>query len=122
MMASGASCPIQSATSILRNLDPSRYEVWLVAIGHGWIVYRRNDGRGHVLQSLEPVQRRFRLDRHEVHGRTPLAQPAARADERATRAQAGNKMREAATGLLDNLDRCRLVMRAPVADDVLVGD
>src|SRR5262245_32750343 len=23
-----------SATSILRNLDPSRYEVWLVAIGH----------------------------------------------------------------------------------------
>jgi D-alanine-D-alanine ligase len=29
---------ISSATSILRNLDPSRYEVWLVAIGHdgGW--------------------------------------------------------------------------------------
>jgi D-alanine-D-alanine ligase len=29
---------IASATSILRNLDPSRYEVWLVAIGHdgGW--------------------------------------------------------------------------------------
>lgn len=25
---------IQSATSILRNLDPSRYEVWLLAIGH----------------------------------------------------------------------------------------
>ena len=25
---------IASATSILRNLDPSRYEVWLVAIGH----------------------------------------------------------------------------------------
>jgi D-alanine-D-alanine ligase len=29
---------LQSATSILRNLDPSRYEVWLVAIDHdgGW--------------------------------------------------------------------------------------
>jgi D-alanine-D-alanine ligase len=29
---------VQSATSILRNLDPSRYEVWLVAVGHdgGW--------------------------------------------------------------------------------------
>ena len=26
---------IASATSILRNLDPSRYEVWLVAIDHG---------------------------------------------------------------------------------------
>jgi D-alanine-D-alanine ligase len=25
---------VQSATSILRNLDPSRYEVWLLAIGH----------------------------------------------------------------------------------------
>jgi len=24
---------ISSATSILKNLDPSRYEVWLVAIG-----------------------------------------------------------------------------------------
>jgi D-alanine-D-alanine ligase len=31
---------IASATSILRNLDPSRYEVWLIAIGHdgGWRV------------------------------------------------------------------------------------
>src|SRR4030095_9827235 len=25
---------MSSATSVLRNLDPSRYEVWLVAIGH----------------------------------------------------------------------------------------
>lgn len=25
---------VSSATSILRNLDPSRYEVWLIAIGH----------------------------------------------------------------------------------------
>ena len=41
---------IASATSILRNLDPSRYEVWLVAIAH--------DGRWRARRARHVARRR----------------------------------------------------------------
>jgi D-alanine-D-alanine ligase len=48
---------IASATSILRNLDPSRYEVWLVAIGHdgGWRVGAPGTSLEGAMERGEPV-------------------------------------------------------------------
>ena len=45
---------------------------------------------------------------------TERAQPAAGADERAARAEPGDEMRDAAVGLLEDLDGGRLVVRPPV--------
>ena len=57
---------IASATSILRNLDPSRYEVWLVAIDHdgGW----RVGAPGHVAR-----QARWSAARRSMLPPTPAA-------------------------------------------------
>ena len=53
---------------------------------------------------------------------TELPQPAAGADERAAGAETGDEMRQPSAGLLDDLRRGRVVVRAPVAVvAVLIG-
>src|SRR5204863_564864 len=78
------------------------------------VVNARHDRRLHVLEALETMQRRIRLDRNEPNRRIEDAEPAANAHERAAGPETGHEVRQAASGLLDDLGTGRIVMRAPV--------
>ena len=80
-----------------------------IFVGERRIVDAGHDRRLHVLQPLEPVERRVGLKRNQLDRRVELPQPAARADERAAGAEAGDEVRQPAARLLDDLRRrsCR---------------
>ena len=80
-----------------------------VLVGERRVVNPRHDRRLHVLQPLEPVERRVGLERNQPDRRVELAQPPPGADERAARAEAGDEVRQPPARLLDDLRRrsCR---------------
>ena len=92
---------------------PSRYARSVldaqILVGERRIVDARHDRRLHVLQPLEAVKRRIGLKRDQLDRRVERPQPAAGADERAARAEAGDEVRQPAARLLDDLRRrsCR---------------
>jgi hypothetical protein len=85
-----------------------------MSIGERGIVNCRHDRRRHVLEPLQAVERRVRLDRDQRDVRHLFTQTPARADERAAGAEAGDEVREPALGLLQNLRSRRREVRAPV--------
>src|SRR5579862_7151960 len=86
-----------------------------VLVGNRRIIYGRHHRRLHVFQSLEAMKRAAWLERNQADGWIELPQPPAGPYERAARPEAGDEMRQPAAGLLDDLRRGRVVVRAPVA-------
>ena len=89
-------CPASRASrrvrSCARSVDTRRS-----SSASGAIVDARPDGRLHVLEPLDAVQRRIGLHRDQPgSSRSMLAQAPADADERAARAEAGDEVRHAA--------------------------
>ena len=84
-----------------------------VDIGKRRVVDARHQRRLHVLEPLEPVQRRIRLHGDELHRRTVVAEEAADAHERAARAESRDEVGHAAAGLRQDLRRGRVVVRVP---------
>ena len=72
------------------------------------IVDARNDRGRHVLQALEAVPGLGRLHADAADVRVQLLQPAAGADDRPRRAEAGHEVGEAPARLLPDLERGRL--------------
>src|SRR5581483_3616576 len=73
-----------------------------------------NDRARHVLGALNAVEGGIRLERDASHPRVQLFEPSRGADERATCAQHGNKMRDAPLGLLPDLVGGAKVVSTPV--------
>src|SRR2546422_3992644 len=91
-------------------------------IGKRRVVDARHDGRLHVLQSFEAVKRRIGLHRDQFDFGFEFAQTAPRSDESPARAESGDEVSDAPSGLVEYLDACRFVMGAPVSRVVvLVG-
>src|SRR5581483_9131872 len=93
-----------------------------IFVGQCGIVDARHDGGGHVLCSLDSVERRVRLQGNTADIRVQLLQSAAGPDKGAAGAKHGNEMRDAAFGLLPDLVGRGFVVSAPVGVvRVLVG-
>ena len=85
-----------------------------VLVGQRRIVDARDDGRLHVLEPLEAVQRRVGLHGDQPDAGSRLAQPTARSHEGPARAQSRDEVGDRPVGLLEELGPGRLVVRAPV--------
>ena len=74
----------------------------------------RNNGRVHVFQAFESVQRAVGLHGSQHHTRHLFTQPSSDADEGAAGAEAGDKVRHSPFRLPDDLGPRRVVVRPPV--------
>src|SRR5918997_91929 len=93
-----------------------------VPVGDGGIVDLRHYGARHVLHALEAVERRVGLEGDDLNFRVVLLEARARPDEGAARAETSDEVRDLTFGLLPDLGRRGLVVRARVGRVlVLVG-
>src|SRR5918997_6915277 len=93
-----------------------------VPVGDGGIVDLRHYGARHVFHALEAVERRVGLEGDDLDFRVVLLKACAGPDEGAARAETSNEVCDIAIGLLPDLGRRRLVVRARVGRVfVLVG-
>ena len=91
-------------------------------VGERFVPDPRHDCSRQVLQPFEAVERVLRLDGNGPDGCVVLLQPPRRANKRPGRAEPGHKVCDATVGLLQDLHRGALVMRARVRGiGVLVG-
>src|SRR5918998_5385591 len=74
-----------------------------VLVGYCGVVDRGHDRALHVLHALQPVKRRFRLERDDLYLRVVLLQTARRADEGTARADARDEVRDLTVRLLPDL-------------------
>ncbi len=93
-----------------------------IPVGQVSVVNRRDDGRGHVLQPFETIERRVGLHGIAADARVQLTQPSRGAHERPAGAQACYKVRQAAFGLAPDFVGRAVVVGLPVVFvAVLVG-
>src|SRR5918999_5501496 len=93
-----------------------------VLVGYRRVVDRGHDRALHVLHALQPVKRRFRLERDDLYLGVVLLEALRGPDEGAARAEASDEVRDLTVRLLPDLRPRRLVVRTGIRRvGILVG-